>query len=165
MNTRTLLLLGLSLISVSFSAAAGDMKSYPGAMCQPERNSQPIRIHTRGGYAANAGTSPQVWFCPIIRDVEPNVMPRGIEYAEVIVGSPEITCQLFSRTSAGTLIDGNSPDETVPREHLVVHRYLTRVNAAFGGYYHFRCVVPPGAGVISYRIDEVTWGFQPLELP
>jgi len=156
MNTRTLLLLGLSLISVSFSAAARDIKIYPGAMCQPERNSQPIKINTRGGYPANAGTSTQVWVCPAIRDVtaSDDAAPRGIEYAEVVVGSPEITCQLFSRTTAGTLIDGNSPDDTVPREHLVVHRFLTPVNAALRGYYHFRCVVPPGAGVISYRIDE-----------
>ena len=159
MNTRTLLLLGLLLISMSFSAAARDVKIYPGAMCQPERNSEPIKINTRGGYAANASTSTQVWVCPIIRGVVPAAdvaPPQGIEYAEVVVGSPGITCELFSRTTAGTLVEGNSPDDTVPREHLVVHRFLTHVNADFTGYYHFRCVVPPGAGVISYRVDEVT---------
>jgi hypothetical protein len=163
MNTRTLLLLGLSLISVSFSAAAGDLKVYPGAMCQPEGNSQPVKINARGGYAANAGTSTQVWFCPIIRDIEAggDVASRGIEYAEVVVGSLEITCELFSRTSAGTLIDKvNSDGNFYHREHLFVLKYPT-LNAhdipeGAVNYYHFRCVVPPGAGVISYRVDELT---------
>jgi hypothetical protein len=157
MNTcKVLLLFALSVASATVSAAEYS-SSYPGAMCQPVGNNQPIRNNGRGGYGLNASAVQQTWICPVVSSAfvcSAEFCTRHIRYAEVVVGSDAITCQLFSRTSAGTLIDVNAPDRTDFREHLYAHVFERNLDGRLAGFYHFRCEVPPGVGVISYRVEE-----------
>ena len=162
METKKLyLLVGLPLIAFNVSVMAVNGKAYPGALCQPETNTQSILRNTKG-VMFNAGTDPQTWICPIVRD-----RPGSIEGATIVVrdnnGDPnaDVSCTLFSRTPTGQLVaseaQGSTGTGVVELEYGVGDPNID--SNPGDGHYYFRCTIPgtsqgPRSGVVSYRVNE-----------
>ena len=162
METKKLYsLFGLPLIAFNVSVmAAVDGKAYPGALCQPETNTQSIVRNTRG-VMFNDGTDPQTWICPIVRD-----RPDSIEDATIVVrdnnGDPnaDISCTLFSRTPTGQLVASEAQGST--GTGVVALEYGAGdpdINSQPNGYYYFRCTIPGTSqglrsGVVEYLVAE-----------
>jgi hypothetical protein len=164
METKKLYsLFGLPLIAFSVSVMAVDGKAYPGALCQPETNTQSIVRNTRG-VMFNAGTDPQTWICPIVRD-----RSHSLEGATIVVrdrnaveGDPnaDISCTLFSRTPTGQLVasetQGSAGTGVVALEYGAGD---PDINSQPNGYYYFRCTIPGtfeglSSGVVEYLVVE-----------
>ena len=135
-------------LSAASSAHAGDRKTFPGLLCQPQTPTEAILRHGRIAAMTNVSASPQVWLCPIVRDDTLN----NLVSAE-LVSSSGVACTLFSRTKAAVLVEGKGPNGSYLESGYVVWQY-GRVSSAQGGFYAFRCVVPPGEQVVSYLVDE-----------
>ena len=163
METKKLYsLFGLPLIAFNVSVmAAVDGKAYPGALCQPETNTQSIVRNTRG-VMSNDGTDPQTWICPIVRD-----RPDSIEDATIVVrdnnGDPnaDVSCTLFSRAPTGQLVasetQGSAGMGVVPLEYGAGDPNIG--SNPGDGHYYFRCTIPGTSqglrsGVVSYRVTE-----------
>ena len=161
METKKLYsLFGLPLIAFNVSVMAVDGKAYPGALCQPETNTQSI-VRNMQGVMFNTDTGPQTWICPIVRD-----RPDSIEGATIVVrdnnGDPnaDISCTLFSRTPTGQLVaseaQGSAGTGVVPLEYGAGD---PDINSQLNGYYYFRCTIPGTfeglrSGVVEYRVTE-----------
>ena len=74
------------------------------------------------------GTTAQTWICPVARDAVDT--DNGVESAQIIVVGPVASC-LFMRSAIQTNIANRAR-----------------------GFYHFRCSIPAGSGVVMYRLDE-----------
>jgi hypothetical protein len=164
MKTKKLyLLFGLPLIAFNVSVRGQpfvDGKAYPGALCQPETNTQSILRNIKG-MMFNTGSEPQNWICPIVR-----VTPSNIESAIIRVRdknataegpNADVSCTLFSMTPTGTLVDSETQG-TVGDAGIVELPYGT-IDSMFRGYYYFRCTVPGTfegrrSGVIEYLVAE-----------
>jgi hypothetical protein len=163
METKKLYsLFGLPLIAFNMSVmAVEDVKVYPGALCQSEINTQSIVRNARGGML-NAGTDPQTWICPIVRD-----RPDSIEGATIVVrdnnGDPnaDISCTLFSRMPTGQLVasetQGSAGAGFVALEYGAGDPNIDSMPG--DGHYYFRCTIPGTfeglrSGVIEYRVTE-----------
>jgi hypothetical protein len=165
MKTKKLyLLFGLPLIAFNVSVMAlEDEKIYPGALCQPETNTQSILRNSKG-IMLNTGPEPQNWICPIVRD-----QPGSIKDATITVrdknataGDPkaDVSCTLFSRTPTGKLVDSGTQGTvgdagTVPLQYGAINSQMG------GGHYYFRCTIPGTfegrrSGVLEYRITELS---------
>ena len=166
MKTKKLyLLFGLPLIAFNVSVMAlQDEKIYPGALCQPETNTQSILRNIKG-MMFNTGTEPQNWVCPIVRD-----QPGSIASAAIVVrdkngtaGGPnaDVSCTLFSRTPTGGSVDSSAPQGTTGDPGTVTLEY-GNINSQMGdGHYYFGCTIPGTfegrrSGVIEYRIKELS---------
>ena len=169
MKTKKLyLLFGLPLIAFNVSVRGQpfvDGKAYPGALCQPETNTQSILRNIKG-VMFNTGTEPQNWICPIVRD-----RPDSINNAAIVVrdrnataGGPnaDVSCTLFSRAPTGESVD-SATQVTVGDAGIVELEYGAgdpNINSQMGdGHYYFRCTIPGTfegrrSGVIDYRIKE-----------
>jgi hypothetical protein len=164
METKKLYsLFGLPLIAFNVSVMAVDGKAYPGALCQPETNTQSIVRNTRG-VMLNAGTDPQTWICPIVRD-----RPDSIEDATIVVrdrnaveGDPnaDVSCTLFSRTPTGQLVASEAQGSTgAGVVRLEYGAGDPDINSQPNGYYYFRCTIPGTSqglrsGVVEYLVVE-----------
>jgi hypothetical protein len=163
METKKLYsLFGLPLIAFNMSVMAlEDIKVYPGALCQSETNAQSIVRNARG-VMFNAGTDPQTWICPIVRD-----RPDSIEDATIVVrdnnGDPnaDVSCTLFSRTPTGQLVaseaQGSAGAELAALEYGAGDPNIDSMPG--DGHYYFRCTIPGTSqglrsGVVSYRVTE-----------
>jgi hypothetical protein len=160
-----LFVLGVTLIAFTVSAnASEDGKTLPGALCQPGSHTQAIvRI---AGSMFNVSASPQVWTCPIVRDV---VGAAAIEFARITVvdnnndSGAVVFCALVSSTSTGTVHDSDIQDTSGEAGTVALDygsgdvKALSGVN---GGYYYFQCSIPgtdnngQQSGVISYQVNE-----------
>jgi hypothetical protein len=163
METKKLYsLFGLPLIAFNISVMAlEDVKVYPGALCQPETNTQSIVRNTKG-VMFNTGTDPQTWICPIVRD-----RPGSIEDATIVVrdnnGDPnaDVSCTLFSRTPTGQLV-ASEAQGSVGTEVAGLGYGVGDPNIDSNpgdGHYYFRCTIPGTSqglrsGVVSYRVNE-----------
>jgi hypothetical protein len=142
--------------------ALEDEKIYPGALCQPETNTQSILRNSKG-IMLNTGPEPQNWICPIVRD-----RPGSIASAAIVVrdrnataGGPnaDVSCTLFSRTPTGGPVDSSAPQVTASDAGTVTLEYGA-INSQMGdGHYYFGCTIPGTfegrrSGVIGYRIKE-----------
>jgi hypothetical protein len=161
METKKLYsLFGLLLIAFNVSVMAQDGKAYPGALCQPQTNTQSI-IRNPQGVMLNAGTDPQTWICPIVRDRH-----NSIEGATIVVrdnnGDPnaDVSCTLFSRRVDGELVasetQGNVGTGVVALEYGAGD---PDINSELNGYYYFRCTIPGTfegrrSGVVEYLVVE-----------
>src|SRR5919108_186074 len=163
METKQLYsLFGLPLIAFNVSVMAVDIdgKTYPGALCQSETNTQSI-VRNLQGVMLNTGTGPQIWICPIVRD-----RPDSIEDAAIVVrdnnGDPnaDVSCTLFSRTPTGQLVaseaQGSTGTGVVALEYGVGN---PDINSQPNGYYYFRCTIPGTSqglqsGVVEYLVVE-----------
>ena len=163
METKQLYsLFGLPLIAFNVSVMAVDIdgKTYPGALCQSETNTQSI-VRNPQGVMLNTGTGPQIWICPIVRD-----RPDSIEDAAIVVrdnnGDPnaDVSCTLFSRTPTGRLVasetQGSAGTGVVPLEYGAGD---PDINSQLNGYYYFRCTIPGTfeglrSGVVGYVVVE-----------
>ena len=165
METKKLYsLFGLPLIAFNVSVMAVDGKTYPGALCQPQTNTQSI-VRNPQGVMLNAGTDPQTWICPIVRRDGRN----SIENATIVVrdrnaveGDPnaDVSCTLFSRTFTGELvaseIQGSAGTGVVALEYGAGD---PDINSEVNGYYYFRCTIPGTfeglrSGVVEYLVIE-----------
>jgi hypothetical protein len=162
METKKLYsLFGLPLIAFNVSVMAVDGKAYPGALCQPETNTQSIVRNARGGML-NTGTDPQTWICPIVRDSHVS----SLEGATIVVrdnnGDPnaDVSCTLFSRTPTGQLVaseaQGSAGTGVVALEYGAGD---PDINSELNGYYYFRCTIPGTfeglrSGVVEYLVVE-----------
>jgi hypothetical protein len=163
METKKLYsLFGLPLIAFNVSVMAVDGKAYPGALCQPETNTQSIVRNTKG-VMFNTGTDPQTWICPIVRDRHVS----SIEDATIVVrdnnGDPnaDVSCTLFSRTPTGQLVaseaQGSAGTGVVPLEYGAGDPNIDSMPG--DGHYYFRCTIPGifgglRSGVLEYRVTE-----------
>jgi hypothetical protein len=161
METKKLYsLFGLPLIAFNVPVMAVDGKTYAGALCQPRTNTQSIVRNTRG-VMFNAGTDPQTWICPIVRDGH-----VSIEDATIVVrdnnGDPnaDVSCTLFSRTRTGELVASETQGSA--DTGLAALEYGAGdpdINSQLNGYYYFRCTIPGTSqglrsGVVSYLVVE-----------
>ena len=164
METKKLYsLFGLPLIAFNVSVMAVDVdgKVYPGALCQPETNTQSIVRNARG-IMLNTGTDPQTWICPIVRS-----HVSSLEGATIVVrdnnGDPnaDVSCTLFSRTPTGQLVasevQGSTGAGVVPLEYGAGDPNIDSMPG--DGHYYFRCTIPGTfgglrSGVVEYRVTE-----------
>ena len=162
METKKLYsLFGLPLIAFNVSVMAVDGKAYPGALCQPETNTQSILRNTKG-VMFNAGTDPQTWICPIVRDRHVS----SLEGATIVVRdnngdlNADVSCTLFSRTPTGQLVASEAQGSV--GTGVVMLEYGAGdpdINSQPNGYYYFRCTIPgtsqgPRSGVVEYLVAE-----------
>jgi hypothetical protein len=89
-------LLALPLSILGAAALAADGKTFPGAMCQPETNTDPI-IRDSNGKMFNIGPVPQNWICPIVRDTIAN---KSLQYSYIVV-TGSVRCDFRSRQFLG----------------------------------------------------------------
>jgi hypothetical protein len=163
MKTKKLyLLFGLPLIAFNVSVMAlEDEKIYPGALCQPETNTQSILRNIKG-MMFNTGSEPQNWICPIVRDRPDNILSAAIVVRDrnATAGGPnaDVSCTLFSRTPTGGPVD--SATQVTAGDAGIVALEYGNINSQMGdGHYYFRCTIPGTfegrrSGVIDYRIKE-----------
>jgi hypothetical protein len=164
MKTKKLyLLFGLPLIAFNVSVRGQpfvDGKAYPGALCQPETNTQSILKNIKG-VMFNTGTEPQNWICPIVRAQSGNIGSAIIRVRDrnATAGGPnaDVSCTLFSMTPTGTLVDSGTQG-TVGDAGIVELQYGA-INSMFRGYYYFRCTIPGifegrRSGVLEYLVVE-----------
>ncbi|HHJ39470.1 MAG TPA: hypothetical protein ENJ86_08440 [Methylothermaceae bacterium] len=131
-----------------------DGKTYPGTMCLPAQGAKVVNNTT--GVLYNNSNSPQIWTCPIVRDVMKG-QRNGITTAVVkgIDRHPfqNITCTLKSmKFHGGRVIQktDNSADGNIAFQGL---------KSFPNGYYVLRCKVPGKfrnrrSGIRVYRINE-----------
>lgn len=158
METKRLYaIVGVALLAFNLSAGASeDDKTFPGALCQPQRNTDPIARNARGGMR-NVGTASQTWICPIVRD---DVLDDEPEFAEVVASGTNVTCHFRSWHRNGESGETNfNADSIEPTGAMQAHRFGPGNPNVIGsaendGYYMFLCFVPPNASIRSYRIVE-----------
>lgn len=153
MKTNLLYLkVGIPLLLFNFSAMASeDAKRFPGSVCQAASSSNPVASDGDGSMR-NAGTTTQTWTCPIVRDD----LGGGDdpEYAEMSVTSG-VTCTFRARFKSGSgTNEGVTASSTVGTTLTYAPGDANIANFFDDGYYYFRCTVPAGGRVFSYRIDE-----------
>lgn len=142
------------LVSAAATMASEDAHTFPGATCQPQLSTDPVRRNDEGRMV-NDGTAAQTWICPVARDAVDN--NNGVEAAQIIVVGPVASCSFYSMTENGGTVHIASPDRTIPRGNLRVLEYGAgddNIPSRPGGFYHFRCRIPPDSGVVMYRLDE-----------
>jgi hypothetical protein len=167
MKTKKLyLLFGLPLIAFNVSVRGQpfvDGKAYPGALCQPETNTQSILRNIKG-VMFNTGTEPQNWICPIVRAQSGNIGSAIIRVRDrnATAGGPnaDVSCTLFSMTPTGTLVDSGTQG-TVGDAGIVPLEYGAIKSQTGDGHYYFRCTIPGifegrRSGVLEYRITELS---------
>lgn len=145
--------IGIPLLLFNVAAMADDTKRFPGSSCQAQSSTNTIAKDDDGSMR-NAGGTPQphVWICPIVRDdFEATVAP---EYAEMSVTNG-VTCTFRAASKSGTGINitGSSTVGTLLRYGV---GDANIPNSHADGYLYFRCTVPLGGKVFSYRTDEDT---------
>lgn len=151
MKTNLLYLkIGIPLLLFSFSTMASeDTKVFPGSLCQAASSSNTVASDSDGSMR-NAGTTTQNWNCPIVRDdVGDGDDP---EYAEMSVTSG-VTCTFRARSKSGGS-ESSTASSTVGTTLAYASGSANIANTNTDGYYYFRCAVPAGGKVFSYRIDE-----------
>jgi hypothetical protein len=168
MKTKKLyLLFGLPLIAFNVSVRGQpfvDGKAYPGALCQPETNTQSILRNIKG-VMFNTGTEPQNWICPIVRDRELSSLEGAfivVRDKNAVEGDPnaDVSCTLFSMTPTGQLV----ASETQRSAGTGVMRLEygadgSVINSQPHGYYYFMCTIPGtseglSSGVVEYLVVE-----------
>jgi hypothetical protein len=151
MKTNLLYLkIGIPLLLFNFSVMASeDGKVFPGSLCQAASSSNTV-ARDNDGSMRNAGATTQTWTCPIERDdVDDGDDP---EFAAVsVTNGVECTFRARSPSGEGENITASS---TVGTRLQYALGNANIANAHTAGYYYFRCTVPAGGKVISYRIDE-----------
>lgn len=155
---RLYAILGVPLLAFNLSAEASqDDKSFPGALCQPQRNTNPVFRNTRGEMI-NVGNASQTWICPIVRDDIANDEP---EFAAVVASGTNVTCHFHSKHKNGAsgvsnfFADSINPVGAGKQEHRFGPGNPNVVNSTENnGYYFFQCNVPRNASITSYRIVE-----------
>ncbi len=167
METKKLYsLFGLPLIAFNMSVMAlEDVKVYPGALCQSETNTQSI-VRNPKGIMFNAGTDPQTWICPIVRD-RPGSSLEGVFIVvrdrNAVEGDPnaDVSCTLFSRTPTGRLVasetQGSAGTGVVALEYGAGDPNID--SNPGDGHYYFRCTIPGTSqglrsGVVEYLVVE-----------
>jgi hypothetical protein len=110
----------------------------------------------------NAGTDPQTWICPIVRDRHVS----SLEGATIVVRdnngdlNADVSCTLFSRTPTGQLVASEAQGSV--GTGVVMLEYGAGdpdINSQPNGYYYFRCTIPgtsqgPRSGVVEYLVAE-----------
>jgi hypothetical protein len=165
METKQLYsLFGLPLIAFNVSVMAVDVdgKTYPGALCQSETNTQSI-VRNPQGVMLNTDTGPQTWICPIVRN---HVSLEGaiimVRDRNAVEGDPnaDVSCTLFSRTPTGRLVasetQGSAGTGVVALEYGAGD---PDIDSQLNGYYYFRCTIPGTfeglrSGVVEYLVVE-----------
>ena len=165
METKKLYsLFGLPLIAFNVSVMAQDGKAYPGALCQPETNTQSI-VRNPQGAMLNTGTDPQTWICPIVRDSHRSSLEEAfivVRDRNAVEGDPnaDVSCTLFSRTPTGQLVasevQGSTGAGVVSLEYGAGE---PDINSQPNGYYYFRCTIPGTSqglrsGIVEYLVVE-----------
>ncbi len=145
------------LVSGAAAIASEDVKTYPGAMCQPQNNTDRVTRELDGRMRNNSGTA-QTWICPVVRDVE---AADGVEFAAItVIGTTATvrTCLFHSMR-----VDGSQATAPVAASNIAPSGNDVRLQYATGnpnilstmkGYYHFECHISNGSGVVTYEVDE-----------
>jgi hypothetical protein len=112
----------------------------------------------------NAGTGPQSWICPIVRDRHGSLDGAIIVVRDrnAVEGDPNanVSCTLFSRTPNGQLVDSETQGSV--GTGVVALEYGAGdldINSEPSGYYYFRCTIPGTfeglrSGVVEYLVVE-----------
>ncbi len=143
------------VLSAVPAVAIEDPKVYPGILCQPNANT--VRF-SRGisGTIGNSGSVMSTFICPVIHDSFND--PSLIELAHIVVAGAAVNCTIRSRNEIG--------GASVSLEPSTIQLFpgnVRKLTFAFGpgdfpntasGAVWFVCDLPPGTGVISYRVDE-----------
>ena len=174
MKTQNLLVALPLLIAASLPVqAATNGKTLPGAACQPLNKDQVFGAST-SGVLFNTGTATLTVICPIVRDTIAANSSNGISSASVQVidnnnnvGDPRVTCVLESRTTAFGLVESLSASSgsgaSATAQTLGAQGQYANLASGNGGFYYFRCSIPPVqvvsgqsrlSALIMYRWDE-----------
>jgi hypothetical protein len=141
-----------TLVLSSVDAYANDVKSFPGAACQPGRTDAPINRNNVGAMS-NIGTRPQNWVCPIVRDSV--TLANGMAGAAVVISGPGVSCTLFSRNESGLSSVSINEASSVALGSGLRRAQYGRLTSVVSGYYYFYCTIPVGSSIVSYRIEEI----------
>lgn len=144
---------GLSAVLCAPQAYAEDQKVYDGTECRAYYPADAARLITTD-FGLFAGQNEVFINCPIVRDNISNL--NGTKAAVVSVFNRNIDglvgCTLWSNSDNG----GNVVKTAAVAQSFQGQQQLNvDVNASLNsGYYHLVCYLPPGSGILSYRINE-----------
>ena len=156
-----MLLVALPLLASAYQPAhATDGKTLPGAACQPLSKDALFSVSSTGVLFNTSTTAFLTVICPVVRDT---IAADGISSAQVMAIdnniASSVSCTLDSRsTSAGSVSSrtANTVAGTNPSPQSLSYAALS---SSSGGYYMFRCTIPPqqgsgSSGIAMYRVDE-----------
>jgi hypothetical protein len=149
-------LLALPLSILGTAALAVDAKTFPGAMCQPTTNTDPI-VRDSNGKMFNTGPVSQTWICPVVRDT---MAAKSLQYVSIhVVGSAR--CDFRSRGMSTGVILNVSADQIINKpgnikQLLFSFSSSSNIKTQYTWYYFFQCMVGQGSnsGIIDYYIQE-----------
>ena len=153
MRKNKFALIAFSLImgvnNVSFAA---DAKTVSGANCQPRSDEYNIDRNS-SGHARNISSSTQYWTCPIVRDsMSPHLANANMK---IVNATGTMSCTFYSRSSGGGYVSGVTRSTGLSGGTVQTLSWPA-IGDSNNGYYYFRCTVPAGSSVISYRWSENT---------
>jgi len=157
MQFVSMALAAMAVLIPGADALANDPKTYSGINCVEELDTTPeIQYLTNGG-ARNAAAGTNVFICPVIRD---NVLSSmDIATWSIVVNRNSSTTDwivtLFSRTLGGTggtvntiVVPAGSGDQLLTGGSILT--------ASPNGQVYVYTVIPSGAELISYFVEETT---------
>jgi hypothetical protein len=162
MNSKlSTLLIALPLLASAYQPAhaAINGKTLPGAACQPLTKDAVFSVNSFGVLLNTSTTAFLTVICPVVRDT---IGSNGISSAQIMAIDNHTTlgvsCTLDSRSTTTGLFSSrtaNSAAGTNPSPQALSYPGLP---SSFGGYYMFRCTIPPqqtgASGIVMYRVDE-----------
>lgn len=155
MNTK----LNLSLLTIaavaltSSSALALDGKVYPGSLCLPYSSASGDILERFAQYVKNtAPANSALVMCPITKDIVGGTSLSYIRISYTKVTSTGFYCAIYGRTATGggTHTSSQWDFDGAGTKNMV----LPDIAGYSSGSYSMYCILPPGASLHSYRIDE-----------
>jgi hypothetical protein len=151
----------VALSSLAAPAIAGNVKSYPGTLCQAQGNTSRLNYYEHGA-AHNSSTSADMNIvCPIVRD---EVRADGTGWASLFVTTLNLSPSVWLSCDARSYHPDDYGFQTVSKRWQAPNTDWTDLNmgtlsAPNPGYLLITCTLPRQSGsfpsgIASYRIDE-----------
>ncbi len=155
MNLKlSLSLLTLATVALTSSTSfAVDGKVYPGSNCLPYSSSSADILERFAQYVENtAPSNSALVICPITKDIVGGTFLSYIRISYTKVSSTGFYCAIYARnaTGGGTHTSSKWDFDSAGTKNMV----LPDIPGYSSGSYSLYCILPPGAQLHSYRIDE-----------
>jgi hypothetical protein len=136
-------------------AFAVDGKSYPGSACLPYSSANMDIMERFAEYIENtAANNSLLVICPVIKDDIAST--GGTDYVRITFSKPDSTgfyCAIYSKNASGG--GTYSSSEWNFSAGGTYNMVLTDVAGHASGTFSLYCILPPGAKIHSYRVDEI----------
>lgn len=156
-----MLLVALPLLASAYQPAhATDGKTLPGAACQPLSKDALFSVSSTGVLLNTSTTAFLTVICPVVRDT---IASNGISSGQVMAIdnniASSVSCTLDSRSTSTGLVSSRTANTVAGTNPSPQSLSYAALSSSSGGYYMFRCTIPPQqgsgfSGIAMYRVDE-----------